>query len=586
MSERAGLLVDALGLDVPSTWIARLAPSLRPEYLKVACHRTFLKAAPIGGGLQDAALVSDDPEVRARAITLLSLRGDFELARKALASCGSSQWERGARAFAALTEGRVVEARDLFREAAVGSRKQRVELPDYLAVFDLLLTVTSDVASEAADVPRRIERAKRQLGEVFEAQCALRDLASFRQTGRAGEVLVNAYTWIDAMVCALRDAWTGRDGRAHELLAKHLSRARASGYAWLTSQIERIQARDARGSLLSLFERKEGWELALDALVTAGAEEVTRGESPGAASGDAQVVWWTVDLKLHSATMLWMDLEAHLVTKRAAKGKRMSIGKAAGDPTFPLDDQDRRVVASYLAASDSYSTGRALSVLPALVGHPRVRDTQGRHVRVERGEPTLHVVERRDGATLRLSPSTYDHDGMAVERPEADRIVIYERTGVAARVQKILGGAELHVPAQGLPRMSAALVALGTGLKVDAARSVARDGGVADARLRVQLFRAGSGLRARVRVVPGGAVGPALRPGQPPAEIMIGSEGGLVRLKRDLAVEAAHYDALLGMCPTLHRSRRRVAEARRSLLPRQVPRHRGPLSAVLRAYRW
>ena len=551
MSERGAFLVDVVGVDIPPAWLGRLPPSLLPEYLKVALRRLFLDASPIGPAVREAAVASDDAEVRARVVTLLCLCGETESAREVLAACGTSQWERSARAFAALTEGRLLDARQLFRDAAVGSRKQRVELPDYLAAFDLLLTVTSEFANEAADTMPRIKRATRQLGDLNEANDALRDLAIFRQTGRCTEARVMGRSWLDVLVCALRDTWTGQESGAKGHIPKHRDRARANGYAWLARQLERIEAGDARGSLVALFERKEGWELALDSLVSVGAEDATRREPRADGGGEGLAVWWTVSLSLHSRATQWMEIEAHLAKKCATKGKRLSIWKADDDPTLPLDDHDRRVVARYLGASDGYAPGRSISVLPSLVAHPRVRDAAGTHLRVERGEPTLHVVERPDGAVLRLSPASFGDDGLAVDMPERDRIVVYERTGIAARVHQILGGAELHVPTRGLARMSDAIAALGSGLKIDAARSVARDGGVADARLRVQLFRSAGGLRARVRVIPGGASGPALRPGQPPAEIMIGSGGGLVRLTRDLAVEAAHYEALLGSCPTL-----------------------------------
>jgi superfamily II DNA or RNA helicase len=548
-----GFIVDTLGLHAPAAWIARLAPDLRDPYLAHACHCAFKHAAQLGGGVREAALASESPEIRGRLATLLALAGDpssLRTAHDVLARAGTSQWERSARAFAALTEGKIAEARTLFAEASIGSRKQRVELPAYLAAFDLLLSATSDDAAEVADVPRRIDRAKRQLYETFLVSFDLEDIVRLRQTGVTKGQRHDGHvgnTWLETAVSALRAAWTEQTTDAHrQKLTAYGAAARAAGYGWLANELERIAAGDAKSSLLSLLGKKAAWELALDALSTAATADSAATPKRGASE-----LWWTVDLDRVDARL---HVEGHHATKLSAKGKKLAITRALDDGKAPLRDEDRRVVDAYLAALDGYGFGYTrtdLSVLHALIGHPRVRDDRGRHLRIEAGEPSLHVTRTRAGATLTFVPSHFDSAGFAALRDGADRIVVYKKTAVASSVLAVLQNGKLTVPAEGIPRMSQVLAALGSSVRIEATGAIARDGGAADRRLRVQMFRAGEGLRARIRVVPGGDVGPALRPGQPPSEIMIGEGGELVRLTRDLAAEKTGYDDLLARCPTL-----------------------------------
>jgi len=557
---RGDFLVDTLGLEAPLDWLARLTPELRTEYLRAACRLAFIVPARLGAGVREAAAADDDPEVRGRFVTVLSLAGEPERARAILERAGTSQWERGARAFAALTEGRIAEARALFAEAAVGSRKQRVELPDYLAAFDLLLAVTSDSADEVADVPRRLQRAKRQLADRPFVDYALEALVAFRRTGRAIGPSHCGPSWLDAVVGALRDAWTGREAVARPHLPGHASRAKARGYAWLASELERIEAGRGESSLLALFgdRAKQPWELALDALGSAAAEVAASQRPPSdkTSSGETAELWWT--LTVHAGGR-WVEVDAHLVARRAAKGKKISVRRLLenDDDGVPLTEQDRRVAHAVVADRDHAYHGLPGGVLLALVGHPRVRDELGNPLRIESREPKIQVEPTQNGARLRLVPSTFDHSGVSLvrERDESgesgDRLVVVKLTSVASRVLQVLTNDGVEVPSEGLPRMAQTLGAMGAIIGVDAAESLAADGGDADGRLHVQLFRTGNRLRARIRVVPGGASGPSLRPGQPPAEVVLNAGEGLVRRTRDLREETRRLDELLERCPTL-----------------------------------
>jgi superfamily II DNA or RNA helicase len=475
--------------------------------------------------------------MRAEIAVLDALAGNGERARGVLDANGSAQWSRAARAFLALAEARHAEARELFAAAAVGSRGQRVELPGWLAVFDVLLAVTSDSAGDVADVPRRIDKAKRSFSYAAGARYALMDLADFRRTGKKISARYVAHGWLDALVIALAQTWMGIEVDEAKLAA-HARRARENGYAWLARELDSVSS----GTLHELFGIKEGWELALESLRGAASAD----EAPSRRAKKDEAIWWTVNL--HRASR-WVDVDAAVASKAEAKGKRIAANRILDDPPIAVDEHDRRVAEALERCHDRYLL--SCNVLVALVGHPRVRDAQGRHVRVEAGEPRIRVEATAKGARLRLVPSIFDGSGAAAQREDDDRIVVYTRTPVVARILSVIPREGLEIPKQGLARMSEVLGAMGASIGVDAAASLASETHDGDPRIHVQLFRVPHGMRARLRVVPGGASAPALRPGMPPAETVRHEGGALVRVMRDLAEERARLERVLDRCPTL-----------------------------------
>jgi hypothetical protein len=198
---RAVTTLAALGLDIPAEWVARLEERRRAKYLEHACQLAFVAACALGAGLRSAIVESGRPELRARLATLLALEGNVASARELLGA-GTTAWERGATAFLAYVEGHHSKARELFAAAAVGSRKQRVELPSYLAVFDTLLAATSDDVGLVTEVPARLTRAKSQFKFHAAAAYALEEIAAFRAAGAKPDALLygRCDSWIDLLV--------------------------------------------------------------------------------------------------------------------------------------------------------------------------------------------------------------------------------------------------------------------------------------------------------------------------------------------------------------------------------------------------
>ena len=180
-----------------------------------------------------------------------------------------------------------------------------------------------------------------------------------------------------------------------------------------------------------------------------------------------------------------------------------------------------------------------------------MRDSEGAPLTVVRREPELRVEATKKGARIVLHPFDFDESGTSVVR-EGDELVIVSRTPAAARLSEVLGEQGLAVPKEGLGRLHQVVAALSATMPVVASNILAREESEGDPRPHVQLFRLGSGLRARLRVTfPGAGASAAFRPGQPPLEVVVADEAGLRRIRRDPAAEREREERLLERCPIL-----------------------------------
>lgn len=543
---RAPTAVAALGLDIPAEWVARLADHRRAKYLDEACQGAFVETRVLGAGLRHAIVASERPELRGRLSTIVALEGNIAAAHE-LVREGSTAWERGARAFLAYVEGDHARAREQFAAAGVGSRKQRVELPGYLAVFDLLLAATSDDAGTVTEVQTRLGRAKSQLKLHPAAKEALEQIASFRASGRKPEAMLHyrSASWIDLIFCRLAAGWTGARSIGADDIMSHAARARIAGYLWLASELETVGTNPKASKSFAMLGRREAWQLALDALKKAIVSDASEVASPKQ-TGES-TVWWTIEVRDHG-----VDVEAYLASPRAPKGKKLSLARLRDDDKVPLDARDIRARDAVIAAYERGSWGLPSSVLAAFVGHPRVRDVAGRTVEVVLGEARLAISGASSGALLRMCPARFDESGIAATvEAGGGRIVVVRRTPPVARALAVVGPEGIRVPKAGLSAMSEVLGAIAGHLPVDAEGSFAEEDLTTDERIHLQLFRYGNGLRARFRVMPAGPQGTSLRPGVPPEETIVRSGDGPARVRRDLAAERARVEELLGDCPTL-----------------------------------
>jgi superfamily II DNA or RNA helicase len=542
-AEQSAVLLRVLGSQPPASWIDALDPLLRETYLRDLCDHGFRKMGAIGKDALEAISTAEIPAIRAQAAILFALAGNPERSRELVSASSSSTWDRGALAFLALTEGAHEEARNRFTAATTGKRGQHGEMPGTLAVFDLLLAATSDRAEDLHQLPARMLRCKRQLSIFFGARSAIEDLATFRMTTQARGFTPDATTWIDALVVGLVQQWTHRRFSVGADLTRHAVTAKKNGYAWIAAELERVTKGLKKGSLLGLLGSKESWELALDAMTSA--STAASDATATRATRDDADLWWELGIFMGS-----IQADAYLVTRRSGKGKKVSLAQLRSGSTI-LADQDRRILQALENPKSRTFTAPPLSALLTFVGHPRVRNAAGLTLAIRRSEPTLRVEETTNGARITSFPSTFDADGVAVIDDRAGVVTVFVRSQQASRILAVVPQGGLTIPKDGLSRMSEVLGGLSSVLTVEASAGLTSETIAADPRINIQLFRAGGGLRIRLRVVPGGNTGPALRPGVPPLELVIHSDGLLKRVTRDLDDERVRVERLLEACPIL-----------------------------------
>ncbi len=556
VNDARGELLEALTTFASPAWLASLPAEARDEYLRAAFHRASTELVPVAPWLVDEATSSLNPEVRGRAAVMSALRGDTSRAMALVVSDDGSPWTLGARGFVALTEGRWADALDAFDRARTtkhGALRAR-GLPSYLAVFELLLGASPvGPAVLASTLPSRVEAGVSTLAPWPGALRALLRLATFRASGRRAECDSMAgfvVSWIDALTEALTGRWMGdkRSPGEDVILRRFEKAADQAGYAWPARQLRAVAidgARDGEALLVELATDTPPWKLALEALAGISA-------APRVAARDAVVegeVLWGVDVSGSDARLF-----PRLVKRAGQVGSALSAERLQTDTSLPLAAEDRPLVDALVASKRLRQVGVVpLRTLLRAVGHPRLRDAFGAPLVLVRGAIEVHVSANASGAHIEVLPSSFP-DGVALTR-EPGRMVLTEPTEVGARLISVLGEKGLRVPREGLANVVETLAALsdrvtirGTDALVgpdDAAREPA------DGRLHVQLFRAGTRFRVRLRVAPAGSDGPSVRPGAEPKHVLVASGRGTRALARDLDEERALVARVLIACPTL-----------------------------------
>ncbi len=509
----------------------------------------------------EAASRSADLEVKARASIVRAFSGDLEGARALLAHEATTQWPSGACGVVATVEGRWGDALDAFDRSATtkkGGRKARA-LPSILAVFDLLVAASPAGRSvDTTGLPARVQASGRSLYPWLYTTNAFEALAAFRATGRhqSAPVPGEKATWVDVLICDLASRWMGGSptSSARAPIPRLIESARTNGYSWIAAQLDALSSEaPAEGTLAALSSSKASWEIALDAL----SASVAMSASAGEAVRPRGEIWWVVEaIDVEYDGMIVTPM---LVTKPGQKGSVVSGRRLASDEALPLSDEDRPLAAAVVnVRRDRYGSRRdgalSLRTLLAAVGHPRLRDGLGNPLIVERGVAEVRVDATTNGARLTVTPTLFSESGIAV-RQRPGRLTVVEQTEEARSLATILGAEGLTVPATGIGRAVETLASMGDRVAVRGLEAFGESVGArteaADATIHVQIFRSGAAFRARLRVVPGGVEGPALRPGVEPERVLVAGAKGARSLVRDLRIERARAERLLERAPLL-----------------------------------
>ena len=410
--------------------------------------------------------------------------------------------------------------RSIARRRRSRGRVARADSRSFLAVFDLLLAASPvGRASDASTLPARVDGAQSSLDEWPSAEHALSMLATFRATGRAeGRVTTWPQAgWIEHLACGLVARWIQGESPDAPVVGAITESAERAGYAWVARQLRGLGASDPEpGLLATLASDRAPWEIALEALAGAAGS----GATERAAGNDRGGIVWMLDV----------DVELDEVRLTARHVKRRGVGavvsheRLESDASLPMTAEDRALTAAVVGGRRWRHGGASLRALLSAIGHPRIRDAAGRPLVVERGRPEVRVVATPKGARLEAFPTRYSDSGIAVHQ-EPGRIFVFERSESAARMEWSWVTAASSVPKAGLSRVAETLAAIAPHVAIRGADALGAAVGAqstpADARLRVQLFRAGTAFRARLCVVPGGDVGPAMRPGCEPEHVLV-----------------------------------------------------------------
>ena len=220
----------------------------------------------------------------------------------------------------------------------------------------------------------------------------------------------------------------------------------------------------------------------------------------------------------------------------------------------------------------------AVAALPALVQHPSLMfaDAPGQWVELTEALPTLEVRRRagdggssdsfvfridppllaaKDAGAVRYSRSrSYEEalerqNSMRVVRDAPDRARLIRISAAQRRVAELIAK-DWAVPVDAKEELEAALRVLSGHFQLhsDAAAGEEVPG---EARLRAQLSPQGDGLQLRLVVMPFGSFGPAVAPGAGRERLMTLHQGLSLTTQRELAVEHAHWRAVIEALPFL-----------------------------------
>lgn len=341
------------------------------------------------------------------------------------------------------------------------------------------------------------------------------------------------------------------------------------GHADMAQRGSTLRARLALPDLSTWYERQEGWQRQLAALINLQQPE----GAAVAATGKASRLVWLLEYQPR-----WGVTEVTPVEqKRDARGI-WSKGRAASlkrlrfeTETFDfLTPQDVRATEAITVAHRGYtSSGMAYEVHPqravaALVGHPLLFWSDAPDMRVEMlaGEPELLIKKSAGNLEIRLNPPIPDDNAtVIVTRETPTRLRVVTIADEHRRIAAIVGDA-LHVPAHAEEQVLRAISSISSLVTVQSDIGGAAphmEQVEADTRLHVHLLPYQHGLKMQilVRPLPQGAY---YAPGDGADSVIADAGGKPMQARRTLVDERDAERALIAKCPVLESSEQEHGE--------------------------
>jgi hypothetical protein len=572
------LVLRAYGLSVPSERLAASEASFVQAYALAAFDTALEQLATLTPVHAPCLLVwarqqreTLDTELRLRACTLATLRGDAALARE-FAPAARDTAGHCARLMCALACDDFAGARDAAKQAIESTRVKksgRIKgIEGVYAGFAVLVLLT------AADADA-LQLAKSQLdsGRTHKAtpnvHVALMLLHGFI-TGQQSSVLepfnhefAEDSGWLELLFIGLTRRWRGLPlpKPVNTGLGVQQKRAQAGGYDWVARTLQALLSPSTPAGLLLLYSPEEPWQRTLRALEAAVSSEVV-------ADGNQAVerLAWVIKPAFEG----YREIVPRLQTRSGqawSSGRQVALRRLFEAPPDAgyLTEHDRRVIRHIEIQKDSGRWGSTTSYVfdlaapLALIGHPLVflEHDLSASIEVVRGRARLEVEERDQTLRLSLAPAALAQRPLVWDIENGQRAVIYALEAAQRSVANIFAAGSVTLPAkaktalQGTLAKLAAHFPLASEIAVDAPLIEERP---ADGRLRVRLRRLSGGIGVRVCVLPlEGA--PLFAPGRGSGRVIVaaatGASGTAVSAVRDLAVEAHALTLLYASCPTL-----------------------------------
>lgn len=454
--------------------------------------------------------------------------------------------------------------RQLVSQYRKATRKRRLYLPPLTSIMAALTLLTRDEPSHTATLR---EVARHAIDEGFGAgwsllQDLLRERSgtlSLSPPQMSGRPLNGMAGVLQALVLFWRGDVPDPDKfrKRLETFARQLENRGYQLPAYNIRMLLHLQFSEPapeqpadRLPLSSLWQRKEAWEYALDAL-----GQLT----PKSSDSDSRLVWL---LTLEPWSTEIAPLEQKRNKQGWTKGRPVALKRLHDSAeTLPwLSEQDRQIVRHihYTSGYSYYEHGRyeldAASALPLLAGHPALfwHDAPDIRVDIEAGQVTLVLTEDGSQLLLTLSPAISDTQHLVTRKETPTRVVVYPVSDEHRRIAAIVGQG-LRIPQSARERVlqSVSSIAPLLPVRADLPELMAHIPHVpADDKIYAHLLPLGEGLRLQllVRPLPGGGW---FTPGRGGDIINGEQDGQSVQTRRDLLHEQQRLQQILRACPQL-----------------------------------
>lgn len=385
-------------------------------------------------------------------------------------------------------------------------------------------------------------------------------------SGFSGLVLALAAHWLDLPESKL-PTWrqTLETARADCLADEHFWLA-GEYDALIATQFDcprQLQPIPGIQPLLALYQRKEAWLHALQALAQ------IKGKSATASAGNSSRLIWLLRHGSHDTAL--EPREQKLGAKgQWSKGRPVALQRLQEDRERIeyLSEQDRRVAATIRHNSSYYGNStheiQIEQALPHLIGHPALfwHDAPDVRIDLQQGEPSLHLHTADGQIQLQLQPQGLRAgNAFHLEKETPTQLRLYL---ISAELQQIAGivGAGLSVPEAAKAQLVEAIGAIAPLLPIHSdvpGLGSHLDVVAADTTLYAHLLPLREGLRLQLLVRPL-ADGGWFRPGVGPQQLLGEHDGTPVQARRDPAQEQHALEWVLQQCPTLALAERDAQE--------------------------